>query len=103
MFVGSLQKSWNVRGARHEPARAQPEGEGLPTSKRTREACLPVVNDFLLALRARFPNVDRHGPVLGNSQHHLRGPDEGGNEKNIRKEGQRSIPIRPWRPKAFMG
>ena len=43
--------------------------------------------------RARFPNPDRHRPCRPYPAL-LRGPDEGGNKKIFRKEGQRSIPNR---------
>ena len=45
------------------------------------------------SFRARFPNPDRHRPCRAYPAL-LRGPDEGGNKKIFRKEGQRSIPNR---------
>src|SRR6478735_5930380 len=64
-----------------------------PASKRAREACLPVVNECLLAISCTVPKPDRHRP-WGKQPAPLPGPDEGGNKNIFRKEGQQGVPNR---------
>jgi hypothetical protein len=53
----------------------------------TQCSCLPVVNDFLLAISCTVPNPTGTARA-GNSQHLFQDPTKAGNEKISRKEAQ---------------
>jgi hypothetical protein len=65
----------------------------LPSIKS--RSCLPVVNDFLLAISCTVAQPRPAPPVQGEYPAPLSGRNEGGNKKIFRKEGQRARPNRP--------
>src|SRR5262245_58508765 len=82
MFVGSVQNSGMF------VAHDMKTHASLPTSKRVREACLSVVNDFLLATRQAPTIVAR----ARNSQHRFRDQTRAGIGRFFAKKGSGAYP-----------